>query len=547
MWVIQSELANESTDMATVKTVSDLRSLQIPNVDGYCMILLGYYSPGDIGAATSVYWSASSTANDNGGSVFSPVSSPASGRWIVHYDGVVNVRCFGAVGDGSADDTVAIESAMAIGLRTYFPAVTGLTSGYRVTRTITAPRIDIIGDGANFGGSSKTSTIWAREVVGPLFGQLTSGACISGISIDWRNGTSGLSETATGLWDRTTSSDIVTHVRCEDTQLLNLATSGAKAFDATNCSIVSIKNVSFSAITNGYGFFGKGNSTIISMDNPHFNYTLECITIDSSITSQLNVRGGDFGYSTIALALRNVVGTFSGTYFEGMGHPIYAGDVALSTNGLGVGDIAGAVDSPFNVRHGSLEFSACDFYQNTSEKPAFWYVGKQSPFGLAGEVTVSGGRISFNGCIGGAYGFSTRMLADMSTENRGGFRVDVNDPGQFLGIWNSDPIETTERSSGVVRTYLDARAVTSGSIYLLFGSPTGSYSNRFVVIENGHFVYGCGAESDAYSSPPNVAPYGGTNKSGDIVNMSRASIAEGGPRAQYCSVDGTPGTWVAIG
>ena len=72
---------------------------------------LGYYSAGD-GGGNSFYWDGTSTATDNAGTVIKPTSVSGAGRWLAVDTSYINVKQFGAVGDGVADDTTAISSAI---------------------------------------------------------------------------------------------------------------------------------------------------------------------------------------------------------------------------------------------------------------------------------------------------------------------------------------------------------------------------------------------------------------------------------------------------
>ena len=75
----------------------------------------GYYENGD-GGGGYFYWDATSTASDNAGTIITPNSSPATGRWIRLYDNiVVNAEWFGAKGDGTTDDSASLNAASLVG------------------------------------------------------------------------------------------------------------------------------------------------------------------------------------------------------------------------------------------------------------------------------------------------------------------------------------------------------------------------------------------------------------------------------------------------
>ena len=72
---------------------------------------LGYYSAGD-GGANAFYWDGTSVATDNGGTIIKPTSVSGAGRWLAVDAYTINVRQFGAKGDGVTDDTAAIQAAL---------------------------------------------------------------------------------------------------------------------------------------------------------------------------------------------------------------------------------------------------------------------------------------------------------------------------------------------------------------------------------------------------------------------------------------------------
>ena len=77
--------------------------------EGYVANVGGYFTVGDGGGGQFQYIPSSSTS-DNDGTVLSPANG--TGRWFRLYSGAVNVKWFGAVGDGSTDDYQAIQNAI---------------------------------------------------------------------------------------------------------------------------------------------------------------------------------------------------------------------------------------------------------------------------------------------------------------------------------------------------------------------------------------------------------------------------------------------------
>ena len=96
---------------AQVSTLADLRN-STGGAEGEVIRMLGYAANGD-GGGGEWFWSASSTAADNTGTIVDP-SAAGDGRWLRLFSGPVNVKWFGAKGDGTTDDTAAFHAAITI-------------------------------------------------------------------------------------------------------------------------------------------------------------------------------------------------------------------------------------------------------------------------------------------------------------------------------------------------------------------------------------------------------------------------------------------------
>ena len=102
-------------DVIVAPNIALLRTLS--GADGGYAFVAGYYAAGDGGGGPIRVWKsgeAPGTYVDNGGPIIVPTGGDGSGAWVWEYSGAVNVRWFGAVGDGVTDDTDSINGAIAL-------------------------------------------------------------------------------------------------------------------------------------------------------------------------------------------------------------------------------------------------------------------------------------------------------------------------------------------------------------------------------------------------------------------------------------------------
>jgi len=82
---------------------------------------LGYYTASD-GGENTFQWNNSSVLSDNGGTIIA-VTGVATGRWI-STSSTVNLKQFGAKGDGTTNDTAAVAAAIATTKPVFIPTGT---------------------------------------------------------------------------------------------------------------------------------------------------------------------------------------------------------------------------------------------------------------------------------------------------------------------------------------------------------------------------------------------------------------------------------------
>lgn len=120
-------------------SVDKMRKSETAIVGRPC-VTLGYYAPNDGGAAVYIIRQKKESDTDDGGSVIFLDNNNVAELII---EGAVNVKQFGAHGDGTTDDTTSINSALALGKNTVFPKATYLVSSPLILQPYTC--VDLYG------------------------------------------------------------------------------------------------------------------------------------------------------------------------------------------------------------------------------------------------------------------------------------------------------------------------------------------------------------------------------------------------------------------
>lgn len=105
--------ASTTGDLIFVADIAALRAITKPTSN--TTVLVQKYYTGLNGGGGVYNWFASSASTDNGGSVINPTGNLSTGRWLLQTFGPLSVKQFGAKGDGTTDDSTAINNTILAG------------------------------------------------------------------------------------------------------------------------------------------------------------------------------------------------------------------------------------------------------------------------------------------------------------------------------------------------------------------------------------------------------------------------------------------------
>lgn len=155
-WTTTAQTATLSQSV-TVGTIATLKAIATP-VAGVVYVVSGYYGSGD-GGGGSFYWNVSDVTTDNGGTIIQ-LNVGGVGRWNRIFEGAVNVRWFGAKGDGVTNDVTSIQAAITCAVTLRAP-VRIPASTYKINTglSLDVAKCGIIGEQAIIDASGMTTGI----------------------------------------------------------------------------------------------------------------------------------------------------------------------------------------------------------------------------------------------------------------------------------------------------------------------------------------------------------------------------------------------------
>jgi len=312
--LITGGLVQDVTSASVVNTKASLTALDVTDLaDNHLAITKGYISVGDGGHGV-YYYDSSSALTDNSGTILDPDSG--SGQWLLIYD-QINVRQFGATGDGTTDDATACQAAIdattsrsGLGevLRLHWPAGTYLINS-NLALTVDGSDFNWTGDGPKR-TIIKASTSAVTEIFSLPNSALgdtnfTSLSKIEGMTFD---GNSVATYGIRGYANHFTIRD------CRILRTTTAATDISYGWDMLydNCEILSNTG-------DGLVVLGSGSNNDVTIRDCKITSNTGAGLMTGSSTSQVRVRGCAFeGNGECAIYLTNSINNIeiTGCYFE---------------------------------------------------------------------------------------------------------------------------------------------------------------------------------------------------------------------------------------
>lgn len=151
-----------------LKQVDTIASLRAMSEKPSTVYVTGYHTAGDNAFGSNFYKLIESAGVDNGGTIIVP-TGVTTYNYALQYSGAVNAKWFGAKGDGIADDTTAIQSAITVAIGgVYIPK-----GNYLITAELSN-----IGNCTRIFGDGEVDTILTKAFNGNVFDIINQGTLL---------------------------------------------------------------------------------------------------------------------------------------------------------------------------------------------------------------------------------------------------------------------------------------------------------------------------------------------------------------------------------
>jgi len=440
---------------------------------------------------------------------------------------VVNVKDFGAVGNGITDDTIAIQAA----INTVKPVY--LTAGtYKITAPLSLPTGFTCITGGQDGFAEvgfAAVTIYCAGVTGYVFdvNATTKRLSVSNITFDASNG-GGYATASSTMSGVVTCSNPSGSVTPTGLFLENVSAyyslSTSPCFKLANFVNTKISRCKVTGWVNGACVYTAGTGSVVTttvIDKCYFNYSRQCVQIEGN-TLDVRIYNTVFESCVVAVSAYKAAVSMIGCYFENIGYStagLHSTGTALRS--FGVTDtpaITGNVTAVITVRNAHVTIQNSTLVYRVVSVPWFEGIGRQSF-----------GSVKFVDCV---------VPNDVATYGNI-FSNTAIDRDNFVYEWHGG-----YDASNDTFPYTDARALNDGTVALTFSA---GIARMRTTVKAGRFHYNSQMVSGVISNewPVSYYPAGGQNLVGDAILLDAPTA--GGFIGKICTTSGTPGTWKTYG
>lgn len=267
--------------------------------------VLGYTDPGDGGGGPDRTWTegaAPGTYVDNGGSIIVPTGGDGSAAWLWVGVSEVDIRWYGAKGDGVTDNTASIMSAFS-----NHRSLTASDGIYNFTN------LDVAFDEAiYFTGSSRKDTILNCTSTSGIGFRLigTNRAVLEMFTLKGNQADVGFQI------DSNAGANYPFMFALSDVEIIGLTETNSTALRISDSSHIQVQNVNLQAAGTGMLFDATGFNTGVAAFNNVF----------------FNDKNGDYGVDIKGNVVDSI--SFTGCYFGGSIVAEVVGDGTFNTNGI---------------------------------------------------------------------------------------------------------------------------------------------------------------------------------------------------------------------